>query len=657
MGEGRGGRRTGPGARSGEHRRLAAIMFSDMVGYTAMTQSNERLTLETLDEHRRLVRPILAAHNGREVKTIGDAFLVEFDSALEAVDCAIQVQQAVARSNEGLTSLKRILIRIGIHVGDIIEKDGDVYGDTVNIASRIEKLADAGGIAISGQVYAQVEKKIQFPISKMGEFQLKNVESPVPVYAVSPVWRSVRAEAREPSRRRIAVLPLKNIGGDQEDEYLADGLTEELITSLSNLPSLKVIARSSVMRFKNSGKSISEVGRELGAGYILEGSLRRSGEELRTSVQLVEVETEELLWSRRYSKELRGALSIQQDIAEETAVSLMSKIGEDRSPTSRKSITGNGDAFILYLKGRYKLTRHSKSEVEAAITLFERAIELDPAFASAYAMLAQCYLFLGFFGHLPQREAFEKAQPHLRRAIEVDEDLDTAHMLMGRLLMDRDWDWSAAEAELRKAIELSPNSAEAHYRYALLLHDLARNEEAETELQAAEELDPLSVAVNQVAGTVLYYVGKNSEAVERFQRALEIEPRAALAHNNLGLAYLEQGKPDAALAEIGKALELDPDSFFFRTDLCYVYSRLGMQADARRVLSEARAASSARQVPSVALAGMFACLGEHDEALRMLEDAYSDHSAYLSSLKVERWFDALRPDPRFVSLLQRVGLG
>jgi adenylate cyclase len=640
---------------AGSRRRLAAIMFSDVVGYTAMTQSNEKLALDVLEDHRRLLRPVFAKHMGKEVKTIGDAFLVEFGSALDAVNCAIEMQQAMQRRNQDRTVLTRVQIRIGVHVGDVVEKDGDVYGDTVNISSRIEKLAESGGIAISGQVYEQVKNKVNFPIIKMGDFQLKNVEAPAPVYAVGTVWRGVQAPKTE-SAKRVAVLPFRTIGGNKEDEYLADGLSEALISSFSAVPSLKVIARTSVMRFKGSDKSISEIGKELNAGNILEGTLRRSGERLRISVQLVEAENEGILWAGKFDKNLEDALAIEERIAEDVTTALRSRLGDRGGPESRRNITKSGEAFLLYLKGRYRLTRHGQSEVEAATRFFEEAIAEDPQFASAYAMLAQCWLFLGFFGFIPSKRAIEKAQPLLGQAIEIDPDLDIAHMMMGRLLIDRDWDWSGAEAEFRRAIELSPNSAEAHYRYALLLHNLGRSAEAVAELEAAEELDPLSAAVNQVAGTVLYYIGRNREAKERFLRVIEMEPKAALSHTNLGLVYFEEGDVKSSLRELREALELDPNNYFYKADLCSIYSRAGMTKEARDVLSEAELHAGSKDVPLVPVAGMLASVGEKERALDFLERAYSEHSPYLTSLKVERWFDCLREEPRFIALLRDMRL-
>lgn len=635
-------------------RRLAAVMFSDIVGYTAMTQTNESLALEVLEEHRALLRPLFSTRKGREIKTIGDAFLVEFESALDAVSCAVEMQQALSRRNSESTSTRRVQIRIGIHVGDVVTMDEDVYGDTVNIASRIENLAEPGGIAISALMFEQIKNKIDFPIQAMGEYRLKNVGEPVLVYKVSPTWEGVKSGRLVGGSLRLAVMPLENIGAGQDDEYLAEGLTEELISVLSGLPSLKVIARTSVNRYKGTTKNASEIGKELNVGAILEGSVRRSASRLRVTMKLVNTGSEECLWTERYDRGIEDVLAVQDDIASRVTEALRGRMIGDGA--RRRKVTEDPEAFILYLKAKHHLSRHTEGEVREAASLFQRAAEKDPSFASAQAMLAQCYLFLGFFGLLPPEDAFAMAKPPLKRALELDPDLDVAHMLMGRLLMDHDWDWSGAEAEFRRAIELSPNSAEAHYRYALLLHDMGRNEPAIAELRAAEELDPLSVAVNQVSGTVLYYLGRYDEAIERFQRAIEMDPHAALAHNNLGQARFQKGQVEEGIREAKKAIEADPRNTMFKVDLCYLYSKSGRMDEARRLLIQTEEAARTEHIPSVAIAGMYACVGENEKALDWLEKAYAEHSPYLASLKVERWFEALRRDRRFISLVQKVGL-
>ena len=643
-----------PNFDSSKDRRLAAIMFTDIVGYTSLTQRNESLALDLLEAHRKLLRSIFRNYGGEEIKTAGDAFLLEFRSALEAVRCAIELQRALSQWNSENTFLRQIHMRIGIHVGDVVKVGGDVYGDTVNLASRIESLAEPGGVAISTQVYEQVRNKIELPIEEMGEYRLKNVATPTMIYKIvlGGATKGPVKEALKSRGQRFAVLPLLNLG--QEDDFIADGLTEELISAFSRVPELKVVARTTMMRYKGTKKSISEIGRELNASTILEGSVRKYGQRMRVTVQLIDTATEEYLWSENYDKWLEDILDIEHNVAENTVRALKSRIG-DKGTTRLRRVrsTASAEAFLLYLKGRYHLARQTEVEVKAAMDLFERATEIDPNFGAAHAMHAQCHMFLGFFGFVTPQEGFETAMPSLRRALEIDDDLDIAHMLMGRLLQDK-WDWLAAEAEFRRAIEISPNSAEAHYRYALLLNELRRRNEALDEVRIAEELDPLSVSVSQISGTIMYFAGKYRDAMERFQRALEIDPKAALAQNNLGLALFEEGKASEGLDAIRTAMELDPNNKMFRVDLCYLLSRSGATKEARGLLDKTMAEVNSQHVSPVAIAGMHASLGDKDEAIDWLEKAYLEHSPYLASLRIERWFDPIRQDPRFVALVRKL---
>ncbi len=470
----------------------------------------------------------------------------------------------------------------------------------------------------------------------------------------------MKIEPEAMGRQTVAILPFKNMSSDPENEYFADGITEELIIALSAVERLKVISRTSAMQYKTSTKGVIEIARELTADTLVEGSVRKAANRVRISVQLIDGQDEGHLWAQTYDKQLDDIFAVQSEIAEKVAEALKVKLQESERRSLRRSPTSSSEAYTLYLKGRYHLTRYSEGEVRKAAELFEQATKLDDKFASAYAMSAQCAMFLGFFGFVSPSEGFEKARPLLRRAIELDDHLDIAHMLMGRLLMDADWDWSGAEAEFKRAIAMSPNSAEAHYRYALLLNNLLRNAEALAEIKTAEELDPLSVAVTQVAGSILYFAGRNGEAIERLGRAIEIDPHAAFAHDNLGLARCQEGKVDEGLGEIRKAMELDPNNMMFMADLCYAYASAGRSREAKDVLARVETdhrSNPAIHVPPVALAGMYACQGETDRALEWLEKAFSEHSPYLCSLKVERWFDGIRTDHRFVALLDRVGLG
>jgi TolB-like protein/Flp pilus assembly protein TadD len=459
-------------------------------------------------------------------------------------------------------------------------------------------------------------------------------------------------------RQTIAILPFKNMSPEAENEYFADGITEELIVALSRIEGLKVISRTSAMQYKTTPKGAIQIARELTADTLVEGSVRKAAARVRISVQVIDGRDEGNIWAETYDRQLDDIFAVQSEIAEKVVEALKVKLQESERRSLRKSPTSSSEAYTLYLKGRYHLTMYSEADVRKASELFDQATKLDARFASAYAMAAQCAMFLGFYGFVSPGEGLEKARPLLKRAIEIDDRLDIAHMLMGRLLMDADWDWAGAEAEFKRAIETSPNSAEAHYRYALLLNNMGRNAEALGEINNAVELDPRSVAVNQVAGSILYSAGRSGEAIERLAKAIEVEPRAAFAHDNLGLALCQQGDFDHGLEEIEKAIELDPNNFMFKTDLCYAYAVAGRTEDARGVQAtvEADLVRGGPHVPPVALAGIHSSLGETDKAFGRLEQAFSERSPYLCSLAVEKWFDPIRSDPRFGAMVARLGL-
>ena len=286
-------------------RRLAAIMFTDMVDYTSLSEKNEVLALSLLEEQRKLLRPVFGKHSGREIKTLGDGFLVEFSSALEAVRCGLDVQFLMNTRNQAVSAEQRIMLRVAIHLGDVEHRDGDVYGDAVNVASRIQSLAEPGGVCITQQVFDHVRNSDEFRVEALGEARLKNVRSPFEIYRVLPAEaKLVSTKGPLTDHLRIAALPLAIISSDSQDEYFANGLTEEIINTLSSIPALRVIARTSVMRYKEAKKTAAEIGRELNVGTILDGSVRKAGNRVRIAVQLIDVTSEEPIWAENYDREL-----------------------------------------------------------------------------------------------------------------------------------------------------------------------------------------------------------------------------------------------------------------------------------------------------------------------------------------------------------------
>ena len=443
-------------------------MFTDVVGYTRLSQADESLALELLEEHRSLLRPTFQAHGGVEVKTIGDAFLVEFKSALDAVLCAVETQQKMNKRNEGVLPTRKLELRIGIHVGDVVHEASDIYGDAVNIASRIEPLAEPGGVCISQQVFDHIGNKAKLRIERIGEVGLKNVELPLKVYKVNlPREGKAKSEGSDEEksgpRERLAVLPFVNISPDPNDEYFADGLTEELIARLSEIKDLKVIARTSVMGYKRKEKKASEIARELGVGSLIEGSVRKSGNRIRVSVQLIEARTEEHLWSSNYNEELTDIFEIQSDVASRVAKALKAGF------FSRGQVkpTNNIESYALYLRGIQLSYEGGEDNLREAAALFERAISMDPTFALAYVGSADVWGGLANSGYEDFAIISEKAEPAARKALALDPGSAEAHAIMAHIHTQLDrFNLGIIEAE--KAIELNPNLSEAHMSMVML---------------------------------------------------------------------------------------------------------------------------------------------------------------------------------------------
>src|SRR5229473_7441739 len=343
-------------------------MFTDLVGYTALSQKDEPLSLILLEEQRKLVRPVLTRYDGREVKTMGDAFLIEFPSALEAVKCAYEIQKTTREFNISNPEERRINLRIGIHLGDIVESQGDISGDAVNVASRIGPFAENGGISLSRQVYDQVQNKFELSLTSLGAKTLKNVATPIELYKVTLPWTEERViSPAQPDKKRIAVLPFANISPSPSDEYFSDGMTEELIATLSRIKNLGVIARTSIIRYKGLTKPVVEIGRELNVGTVLEGSVRVSGKKLRITAQLIDAGTEEHLWSETYDRNLEDAFSIQSEIAKRIARALKVRVLQSETLHLERKATGIPEAYSLYLKGRHSLNKRTENELKNAV--------------------------------------------------------------------------------------------------------------------------------------------------------------------------------------------------------------------------------------------------------------------------------------------------
>ena len=635
-------------------RRLAAIMFTDMVGYTSLSQKNEALGLELLEEHRRLLRPLFPKHNGREIKTIGDSFLVEFASALEALRCAFDIQQLLNELDVNRPPEKRILLRVGIHLGDVVHGEKDVQGDAVNVASRIEPLASPGGITITEQVYHQIRNKFEFPFVSLGQQSLKNVHDPVEVYRVVLPWEMQLSNEPSLEKRRIAVMPFTNISPDPRDEYFADGMTEELISTLSRIGELRVISRTSVMHYKGTSKNLGEIARELRVGSILEGSVRKASDDLRITAQLIDTGNDEHLWSQDYDRRLENVFAIQREIAQSVAEVLKVRLLSGEKKSIEKRPTENTEAYTLYLKGRYYWNERVRDSNDKAVRCFEEAVKLDPNYALAYSGLADCYLIYSDRGWLSPREAVPKGKAYALRSIELDPRLAEGHASLGLAFL-QEWAWQEADREFEKAIELNPSYASAHQWYGVHLWMAGRYEEAKERTERASELDPLSTVIGGNLCVQLLTLGKRDQAMEQFRRVLKLNPDSREAHSLLSMIHLMDSRFEDSISEAEKASALLKGNLALKAQLGFVYGMSGQKEQADKILNEIKDAGKSEYLPSFWVATVLFGLARSEDAFEYMDKAFEERSIGLFYFRSFPWFEKFRADPRWVSLEKRTG--
>jgi adenylate cyclase len=630
-------------------------MFTDMVGSTAAAQTNESEALRLRDEQEGLVRPLFTSHHGREIKSIGDGFLAEFESALQAVQCAIDIQQQLYARNSG-AGTSPIQLRIGIHLGDVESRGSDILGDSVNVASRIQPLAEPGGVCISQQVYDQVRNKITLRLVKLEGVSLKNVIFPVEIYRLIMPWSPEGADAPlHLDRHRVAVLPLTNLISGPEDEYFADGMTEELISAVSKVRGLSVISRTSVMRFKDQSKSASDIGRELKVGTLLEGSVRKAAGRVRIAVQLINAETDEHLWAENYDRALEDVFAIQSEIAQSVASVLELTLRDDDRRELNKSYTRDAEAHAFYLKARFVQQSFSESGFREATRLYERAIERDPTFAMAWAWLAATTLQAGFFEYTPPLEAAREGERQARRALALDASLPDAYVVVSFALYMQ-WEFDPAEVAIDRALELDPNSPRALQVAAFARRLRRRFEEAEKLARRALELDPLSPETIMEVGTSLLYLGRVDEAIALYKTVLEINPEATLAKGNLGLALVVKGSLDEGIGLILESRRAQGNSVGGISDLGYALAKAGRAAELNDLLGYALAQHEKTSRLAPAIAAIYSNLGDKDRAFAWLDKAFKEHSAYLPTVGDDLAFEGLWSDPRMDVLLNRMGL-
>src|SRR5271163_4618512 len=548
-------------------RKLAAILAADVVGYSRMMGEDEAGTAEAVRERREAAQPIVAAHGGRVFKTMGDGMFIEFPSVVAAVECALAMQRQMAASNEGAPGAKRVLYRIGVHLGDVLVEGEDILGDGVNIASRLESVAEPGGVSISGAAHEHVRGRVEAEFVDLGEKALKNIARPVRVYSVrvdsGPSGRTLDAASSEvgPPHLSIIVLPFANIGADPEQDYFVDGVTESLTTDLSRIRGSFVIARNTAFTYKGKPVDVKAIGRELNVRYVLEGSVQRGGNRMRVNAQLVDAQSGNHLWAERFERPMTDLFEMQDEIVARIANTLNAQLIAVEARRAERPPTP--DSLDLYFQGEAWVNRGVTFEsMNMARSFFERALTLDPANVEALAGMSQVEANFAISLSTNDKAArFAAAEVAAVEALSLAPDHALAHLSLGMVLGFTN---RAAQgiAEYERALALDRNMAGAHALIGQNKLFIGRAEETEAHVLEALRLsprDPWAYIWLLTAGFAACLLGRNEEAASWFRRSIEANRNFALSHFIYGTALANIGRMDEARSEVAAGLSLDPE--------------------------------------------------------------------------------------------------
>jgi TolB-like protein/class 3 adenylate cyclase/Flp pilus assembly protein TadD len=554
-------------------RRLAAILAGDVAGYSRLMGADEEGTLRRLKAYRKdLVDPKITEHRGRIVKTTGDGMLVEFVSVIDAVRCAVEIQRGMAERNADVPTRERIQFRMGINVGDIISDDNDIYGDGVNVAARLEALAEPGGILVSRNVHDQISDRLGFGFEDMGEQTVKNIARPIGVHRISLLesTRSVtgksgavvaKAEPSTGDRPSIAVLPFSNMSGDPEQEYFADGISEDIITGISKLRWFFVIARNSSFTYKGKAVDVKRVARELGVRYVLEGSVRKSGNRVRITAQLIDAGTGNHIWADRYDGELTDIFELQDEITKTVVAAIEPKLLEAEGMRSQNRSSADLGAWDLVMHANSLLWRQTKADSDAAIAMLTEATGRYADYAPAHSMLAFALLFRGILGGVARTSDVKDATALATRAAELDNNDPWAHLALGyaSFLMRRT---DQAVEECRRALEINPNFAAAHGYLGTALAYAGQSDEAILHSEQALRMsphDPQNAIFNVGLGAAHYLAGRYAEAIGYGRKAVQQRSRFAPGHRLLCASLAQGGQVEEARAILDRLRDLQSD--------------------------------------------------------------------------------------------------
>jgi adenylate cyclase len=595
--------------KNGLKRKLAAILSADVEGYSRLMGNDEASTIDTLTAYKEAMTAHIKQNRGRVVDAPGDNLLAEFASVVDAVQCAVEIQRELAERNEELTKERKMAFRIGVNLGDIVEEKDRIYGDGVNIAARLESICEGGGICISGTAFEHVENKLDLEFEDLGDHEVKNIEKPVQVYRVLPypgaaahgvirakkafakkwrkmlvavvavlivvgavaVWRyyfrspTIEAASIEkmayplPDKPSIAVLPFENISSDPEQDLIVDGITDSIITGLSQVPDLFVVAQNSTLSYKGKPVKIRQVSEELGVRYVLGGSVQKAGDRLRINAHLIDATKGNHLWAKGYDRELKDLFALQDEITKKVITELKVKLTEGEAERIWAKCTDNLESYLKQLQSEQHFRRKNKDDNFLAQQMAEEAIALDPENACAYYLLGHTHLNDVLFRSTNSpRKSMDRAFELAKKALSINESLFSARNLFGSIYIIKG-QHEKAIAEVERAIALAPNSAQSHAVYGWALYNLGRYEESIAILKKAIRLNPIPDSiVFYFLGTAYFLNGQHKEAITALKKAIHLQPKNLFAHIMLAATYASSGHKDEAYAEAAEVLKINP---------------------------------------------------------------------------------------------------
>jgi TolB-like protein/class 3 adenylate cyclase/AraC-like DNA-binding protein/Tfp pilus assembly protein PilF len=635
-------------------RRLAAVLFTDIVGYTALMQADEARAVAARARHRAVFTEQHARYHGEILQYFGDGTLSVFPSAVEAVRCAIAMQRAF-RTDPPLP------LRMGLHLGDIVFDGTDIYGDGVNLASRIESMGVAGAILLSDHLNRELDSHPQLITVSLGSFELKNVSRPVEIFAVAnegilvPERAQLRGKRQTPARS-IAVLPFVNRSADPDNEYFSDGMTEEIINALSRIDNLKVTSRTSSFYFKNKQLPLARIGRELNVATVVEGSVRLAGDRMRITAQLIDVAEDTPFWSETFDRDVDDLFAVQDEISLFIAERLREQTGhfelEDHLVAAPDIPVA---VYKRYLRARYHLLKMSKADLDRGLAILDEIVAAHPRFALAHLAIHLGYTLLGTIGLMPAGEAFARGQPHLDRAIELDPDLPECQLALAWNLFLQDWDPAGAYRHLNRALAIRP-TVDFYQSMATVLVAESKFSAALHYLETAVQLDPFSEINYHLQGFVHYAQEDFDRAIDCFDRSIELKANFSISMLYRGQALIAQGRADVALASFQQLPADEPGDILKLGGTTLAHAARGDTARARDGIRQLEDLLETDLVDR-ALNLLILCAavgGRQAEAIGYVERAFAQRLPLLVYLPVEPLLKPLRELPRFRELMQEI---